>query len=240
MTGYADIAAHFRKQIEDGTLAPGDRLPTLRDVMSEFDVAQQTASRAYKALKAEGLTQATTGGGTAVVDNRRSNNISSRVRSWANTGRALAADETSQIVEIGTVSADEAVATRLEVQPGSPVYVRRRVVSRGGAITHLTSSYYPSEVIEATPELTQPVSTGGSRELAAERLGADQDRALEEVTSRLATEDERSALGLTSAGPVVVTQVTRTVWLTDGRVVEVAVKVCPGATVLPWSTSLKR
>lgn len=236
MTGYADIAAHYRALIAAGTLAPGDRLPTLRDVMTEFGVAQQTASRAYKALKAEGLTRASSGGGTVVTDNDSS--ITSRVRGWAASGRALAANETSTITEVGTVSADEIIAARLEVEPGSPVHVRRRIVSRDGAPAHLTSSYYPAEVIEATPELTEPVSTGGSRELAAQRLGSAQDRVLSEVTSRLASDDEKAALGLTAGGPAVVTQVIRTVWLTDGRIVEVAVKVSPGATVQKWSEPL--
>jgi len=236
VSGYADIAAHFRRLIENGTLAPGDRLPTLRDVMADFEVAQQTASRAYGALKAQGLTRATTGGGTVVAD--RDDGINSRVRGWAATGRALSTDETSTITEVGTISADEAVAVRLEIEPGSPVHVRRRVVSRGGAPTHLTSSFYPADVTAVTPELLEPVSTGGSRELAAERMGAAQERVLEEVTSRLATDGEKSGLGLTGTGPVVVTQVIRTVWLTDGRIIEVAIKVCSGATVLRWSTPL--
>ncbi|MBM7774146.1 GntR family transcriptional regulator [Actinokineospora baliensis] len=163
---------------------------------------------------------------------------SARVRNWATTGRALSNNESSEIVELGTVSADEAVAARLEVEPGSPVFVRRRVVSRDAAPVHLTSSYYPAEVVEATPELKVPTSTGGSRELAAERLGSAQERVLEEVTSRLATDGEKLALGLTGSSSTVVTQVTRTVWLADGRIVEVAVKVCPGATVLKWSTPL--
>lgn len=68
MSSYADIAAHFRRLIEDGTLAPGERLPTLRAVMAEFGVAQQTATHAYAELKTEGLTRATTGGGTVVAD----------------------------------------------------------------------------------------------------------------------------------------------------------------------------
>lgn len=89
---------------------------------------------------------------------------------------------------------------------------------------HVSSSYYPAYVIAVTPELAEPVSTGGSRELAAERLGVAQDHVLEEVTSRLATESEKTALGLTT-GDVVVTQVVRTVHLADGRVVEVAVKI---------------
>ncbi|TGG76133.1 UTRA domain-containing protein, partial [Streptomyces albus] len=97
----------------------------------------------------------------------------------------------------------------------------RRVVSRGGVPVHLSSSYYSADVIEAVPELTEPVSTGGSRELAAERLGSPQARVLEEVTSRLATDPEKTALGL-SGESVIVTQIVRTVHLADGRIVEVA------------------
>ncbi|WP_234370905.1 GntR family transcriptional regulator [Streptomyces sp. XY431] len=45
--GYVEIAARYRAQITEGRLRPGDRLPTLRAVMREYGVAQQTASRAY-------------------------------------------------------------------------------------------------------------------------------------------------------------------------------------------------
>ncbi|WP_318206196.1 GntR family transcriptional regulator [Streptomyces sp. SCL15-4] len=234
-TGYADIAEHFRGLIRSGAMNPGDRMPPIREVMETWHVSSATASRAYKVLKAEGLTRASTGTGT-VVARPASDNIAARVRNHAATGRALASGETSRILEVGTVGADETVAARLEVEPGTPVHVRRRIVSRDGAPVHLSSSYYAAFVVEATPELTQPVSTGASRELAAERLGVGQDRVLEEVTSRHATEPEKEALGLT--GSVIVTQVVRTVFLTDGRIVEVAVKVCHGSTVLKWSTPL--
>jgi GntR family transcriptional regulator len=234
-TGYAEIAEHFRKAIAEGALRPGDRLPTIREVMEQFAVSNATAVRAYKTLKEEGLTQSSTGTGT-VVARHGSDNIATRVRTYAATGKALAAGETSQILEVGTVGADEAVAARLGVEPGSPVQVRRRLVSRDGTPVHLSSSYYPQFVMDVTPELGEAVSTGGSRELAAERLGATQGRVLEEVTSRLAADPEKEALGLT--GSVIVTQVLRTVFLADGRTVEVAVKVAGGSTVLRWSTSL--
>ncbi|MBB1258307.1 GntR family transcriptional regulator [Streptomyces alkaliterrae] len=236
-TGYADIAAHYRKKIQTGELSPGDTLPSLREVCAQFGVAQTTANRAYKKLKLEGLTLAKAGVGT-VVAGPVSSNIAARVQMHETTGRALGGDETSHIVEVGTVGADELVAPRLDVSPGTPVHVRRRIVSRGGVPLHLSSSYYPAYVIAVTPELTEPVSTGGSRELAAERLGVPQEEVLEEVTSRLATEQEKTALGLT-AGDVVVTQVVRTVSLTDGRVVEVAVKVVGGSAILRWSTPLR-
>lgn len=237
-TGYAEIANHFRRQIQDGTLAPGSTMPSLREICDQFGVAQTTANRAYRALKSEGLTIPRPGVGT-VVAGPISNNVSTRVKLHAATGKALGGGESSRIIEVGTVGADELVASRLEVTPGTPVHVRRRVVSRGDIPVHMSSSYYPGFVIEVTPELTTPVSTGGSRELAAERLGVPQAQVLEEVTSRLATEPERSALGLT-AGDVIVTQVVRTVTLADGRVVEVAIKVTGGSTILRWTTELDR
>ncbi|MFD7509997.1 GntR family transcriptional regulator [Streptomyces sp. NPDC059853] len=236
-TGYAEIAAYYRQQIQDGHLKPGERMPSLRDVRDRFGVAQTTANRAYRVLKQQGLTLPQAGVGT-VVAGPASENISARVLRHAETGKALGSGETSRILEIGTIGADELIAPRLDVAPGTPVHVRRRVVSRSNVPVHYSSSYYPAYVIAVTPELTEPVSTGGSRELAAERLGVAQDHVLEEVTSRLATEPEKLALGLT-AGDVVVTQVLRTVYLSDGRVVEVAVKVAGGATILRWSTPLR-
>ncbi|MFL4910695.1 GntR family transcriptional regulator [Streptomyces sp. MMS24-I2-30] len=234
--GYAEIAANYRKQIQDGTLKPGDTMPSLRQVCERYNVAQTTANRAYRLLKMEGLTVAKPGVGT-VVAGPMSSNISTRVRLYESTGKALDGGESSRILEVGTVGADELVAPRLDVAPGTPIHVRRRLVSRNGVPVHLSSSYYPAYVIAVTPELTEPVSTGGSRELAAARLGVAQARVLEEVTSRLATSAEKEHLGLT-AGDVVVSQVVRTVTLADDRVVEVAVKVTGGATILRWSTIL--
>lgn len=235
--GYAEIAAHYRQQIQDGTLRPGDTMPSLRQVREHFNVANTTANRAFQVLKREGLTLPKAGVGT-VVAGPISNNIAARVKLHEATGKALGGGETSRITEVGTVGADELVAPRLDVTPGTPVHVRRRVVSRGGAPVHFSSSYYPAYVIAVTPELAEPVSTGGSRELAAERLGSTQDHVLEEVTSRFATESEKASLGLT-AGDVIVTQVVRTVHLADGRVVEVAVKIAGGSTILRWATSLQ-
>ncbi|MFD9033315.1 GntR family transcriptional regulator [Streptomyces sp. NPDC059567] len=236
--GYADIAAKYRKQIQDGTLQPGDTMPSMRQVSEELGVAQTTVNRAFRLLKSEGLTLPKAGVGT-VVAGPISNNIANRVALHAATGKALDGGESSRILEVGTVSADELVAPRLDVAPGTPVHVRRRVVSRGGVPVHMSSSYYPAYVMAVTPELAEPVSTGASRELAAERLGVEQDRVLEEITSRHATEEEKNVLGLTTSEKVPVTQVIRTVYLADERIVEVAVKVTSGPTVLRYISPLR-
>ncbi|MGW0121757.1 GntR family transcriptional regulator [Streptomyces sp. NPDC003327] len=229
--GYAEIAAHFRQQIQDGVLQPGDTMPSMREVSERYGVAQTTVNRAFRVLKAEGLTLPKAGVGT-VVAGPISNNISARVALHATTGSALGGGESSRILEVGTIGADELVASRLDVTPGTPVHMRRRVVSRGGVPVHMSTSYYPAYVMAVTPELAQPVSTGASRELAAERLGIAQDRVLYEFMSRHATEAEKETLGITAGGPLPVSQEVRTVYLADERIVEVAVKVANGSTIL--------
>ncbi|MFD7575594.1 GntR family transcriptional regulator [Streptomyces sp. NPDC059810] len=236
--GYGEIAAKYRKQIQDGTLQPGDTMPSMRQVSEEFGVALTTVNRAFRQLKNEGLTLPKAGVGT-VVAGPVSNNIATRVALHAATGKALDSGESSRILEVGTIGADELVAPRLDVAPGSPVHMRRRVVSRGGVPIHMSTSYYPAYVMDVTPELAQPVSTGASRELAAERLGMEQDRIVYEFTSRHATEAEKEALGLTAGGPIPVTLEIRTVFLTDDRIVEVAVKVANGATILRHTMPLR-
>ncbi|MCB5182874.1 GntR family transcriptional regulator [Streptomyces antimicrobicus] len=234
--GYAGIAAYYAERIRKGEIPAGSKLPSLRDVCDAHGVSMKTAARAFNQLKAWGLTIPKPGVGT-IAAAPVSDNIEGRVKTYAATGRALAAGETSEILEIGTVAADEIVASRLDIEPGTPVAVRRRVVSRDGVPTHYSSSYYPSYVISAVPELMEPVSTGGSRELASERLGSAQKGVLEEVTCRFATEVEKSALGLT--GSVQVMQIVRTVHLKDGRIVEVGVKIVSGSTPLKWYTDLE-
>ncbi|MFE3866122.1 GntR family transcriptional regulator [Streptomyces goshikiensis] len=222
MSGYEEIAGHYRNQMKDRALNPGDRMPTYGDVVAEFQVNRTTAIRAYDVLEREGRIFRSAGRPTVVTD-PGSPSVVARVASHAATGRALAVGETSQILEVGMVRAEGVVAARLEVEPGTTVHVRRRLVSRDGVPTHMSSSYYTTAVVEVTPELAQMVSTGGSRELAAERLGSPQKRLRVTVTPRLATEPEKEALGL--AGVVPIAQEVRTVSLEDGRVVEVAVKV---------------
>lgn len=66
--GYSEIAAHLRQQIQDGTLKPGDTMPSFKKIGAQFDVAQTTVNRAFRLLKEEGLTVAKPGVGTVVAE----------------------------------------------------------------------------------------------------------------------------------------------------------------------------
>ncbi|ASR37239.1 hypothetical protein BAY61_22085 [Prauserella marina] len=60
------IASWLRGRIADGTLAPGERVPSTRSLVREWGVAMATASRAIAMVRDEGLVVTRTGSGTVV------------------------------------------------------------------------------------------------------------------------------------------------------------------------------
>src|SRR5437660_8623456 len=60
------IAGVLRAQIESGTLAPGSKLPSEREIADAYGVAPQTAREAMKLLKNEGLAIGQSGKGVFV------------------------------------------------------------------------------------------------------------------------------------------------------------------------------
>lgn len=60
------IRDRIRGLIASGLLAADERLPSVRQLAKDLDVAPGTVAKAYKALEAEGYLVARTGGGTRV------------------------------------------------------------------------------------------------------------------------------------------------------------------------------
>jgi AcrR family transcriptional regulator len=63
---YAQLAAELRDQIEKGTLAPGDRVPSTREITQRWGVAMATATKALATLRQEGMVRPIPGVGTVV------------------------------------------------------------------------------------------------------------------------------------------------------------------------------
>lgn len=67
---YRQIAAILRGRIENGTIPPGRRIPSIVDLEAEFDVARDTIRKAVQTLKDDGLVETVIGMGTYVVDSK--------------------------------------------------------------------------------------------------------------------------------------------------------------------------
>jgi DNA-binding GntR family transcriptional regulator len=63
---YRQVAAILKERIDAGTYAPGKRLPSVRDLVQEFGIAQLTGRKALKVLVDEGIAEMSPGMGTFV------------------------------------------------------------------------------------------------------------------------------------------------------------------------------
>ncbi|MGW1010457.1 TetR/AcrR family transcriptional regulator C-terminal domain-containing protein [Streptomyces termitum] len=68
---YLRIVAGIRRRIADGELAPGDRVPSTRQLAKEWGVALATATKALTTLRLEGLVETRPRAGTVVASTAR-------------------------------------------------------------------------------------------------------------------------------------------------------------------------
>ncbi|MEU9854589.1 TetR/AcrR family transcriptional regulator C-terminal domain-containing protein [Streptomyces sp. NPDC047974] len=63
---YSRIVGELRRRIESGELAPGERVPSTREITRQWGVAMATATKVLTELRHEGLVHAVPGVGTVV------------------------------------------------------------------------------------------------------------------------------------------------------------------------------
>jgi molybdopterin-binding protein len=68
---YIQIERRIRMGVADGTLQPGDHLPSVRDLARKLGLSPNTVGRAYADLSREGVITARAGGGSEIAARER-------------------------------------------------------------------------------------------------------------------------------------------------------------------------
>ena len=66
---YKQIVSYMKEKISNGEWTLGSRLPTQRELSERFEVNRSTVIEALSELKAEGLIEGNSRGGTKIVNN---------------------------------------------------------------------------------------------------------------------------------------------------------------------------
>src|SRR6202171_5298505 len=70
---YVQIERRIRMGVADGTLQPGDHLPSVRDLARQLGLSPNTVGRAYANLSREGVISGRAGGGSEIAGRERLN-----------------------------------------------------------------------------------------------------------------------------------------------------------------------
>lgn len=209
--GYAEIAAHYRRLIADGVLAPGEAMPSMRKVQEQFGVTVTTVNRAFGLLKAEGMTVPKRGIGTVVAERPRVVSTgAARLDRLNRTGRPLGVKEKSikHTAEIRPC-ADPGITGELGIDPHDDVVLRTRVFTYEDTPTVFSLSCIHTRALAAVPEIATPgPSERFWQHLYTERTGRTITASPELSGARLASSHELEALEIAmppgAAAPVLV------------------------------------
>jgi GntR family transcriptional regulator len=152
------------------------------------------------------------------------------------SGREWTRDDQTNTVRL--VDADTEVAAGLNIEVGSEVYERARLVREGTTPTHTLTSYYRPEHVQGTPLIDPKPGTatpgGGFAVLTLQ--GLEPDHMTETFHARMPTPNEAETLAMPAGEPVMVLQ--RRTFTKDDVPIEFA-RGIHAASRFAWSYSFK-
>jgi GntR family transcriptional regulator len=158
MHPYEQIADHYRRQIRDGALAPGERLPTVKDLAAEYHVSTATARHALSWLQVEGYIVTTQRGSFVAQEPNAGPSSRDRLLRTHRTGSFLAVGETKRVTSADEVVPPLYVAQLFDLDPGDRVIRREYVTGKGSQRLMLAVDWYPADFARHVPGLlgTEP------------------------------------------------------------------------------------
>src|SRR4051794_18172975 len=96
---FAQVVSQIRAAVERGSLAPGERLPTVRALAGRTGLVPNTVAKAYRELEAAGVLEGHGRAGTFVqAPGRRSADaLDDAARAYLERARSLGADRAAAI-----------------------------------------------------------------------------------------------------------------------------------------------
>jgi GntR family transcriptional regulator len=223
---FRQIADDLREQIRDGRLAPGDKLPSERELVERHGTAQATVRQALAVLRLEGLVVPHQGKGVFV--RRRPERVE------LDATAAIVAEDDGRgwlvrLLDARYGVADERVAALLQLDdPAEEVWTRRFLISTvGDEPLQLVTSHFPASLAKGTPIGEHlDLRVDAIKTYLHDTCGLVQGRLRDDVTARMPSPDEVRALRLLPGTPVL--DMLRTYIATNRRPIEVIHLVLAG------------
>ncbi|MYX67398.1 GntR family transcriptional regulator [Streptomyces sp. KhCrAH-43] len=222
---HEEIADALRAKIDDGSLAPGEKLPSEKHLLEQYGVSITTMRQALDTLKGEGLIASRQGYGITVREFRplRRPAVQRLSKEEWLSGKSIWDGDLEDRPWRVDVDVDEAApplkVAKLFGLPSDAIMCRRsRRFHVDGRPVQLAVSYLPADLVAGTRITEKDTGPGGLYARLAE-LGKEPVRFREEVRARMPRPAEAESLALASGTPVL--EIVRIAATEEGEVVEV-------------------
>ncbi|MCX4541440.1 GntR family transcriptional regulator [Streptomyces sp. NBC_01565] len=219
---YRRIAEQIIERIRSGELQPGDRVPSVAEIMRDENVSRATAARVPGVLRAEGWATATPGVGTIVSQPKKLTAGADRLQLVRSGGTGLRGNERVEILTCEMQPAAQEVADALGLSAEDQVAMRRRRYIDDNGVAAVSATWVSAAIAEAAPEFLAPEPlpkmTFG---LIEDRTGRRAVRRRDIVSLRPAPADIATLLEVAPGAPTLV--MTNHYWDQDGEPTEYAV-----------------
>lgn len=212
---YKQIADSILKQIQEGKLQPGARLPSEHALSEQYQVGRNTIRHALRDLTTQGYVESVQGVGSFVTETHFPKTVEFLYgfsQEMAQRGKQV----TSRLLEASLISADPLLARILRLQLGAEVVFLNRLREVDQKPAAIERAYLPHEFCLGI--LEHDFSKESLYDVLAAQYNMKPDHAEQEIGAELATPQVAKLMGLEQpASVLVIRRETRTA---DGRVIE--------------------
>lgn len=212
---YLQLKEQLTRAIENGLLAPGQALPSERELAELLKLSRMTVRHALLELTSDNLVEPRQGSGTYVLPRRLLQTVD-RVLGFTDEARDLGFTPGNQLLEAGLIAADQQVAENLRIRKGDEVMCITRLRTANGQPLAIQVAYLSPRLADFPLERLQ--REGSLYKLLAAHYGIDLQRAHQTISARLPSRQEQQLLTISRDTPILALE--RTTFDTQGQPIE--------------------
>ncbi|CAN5339269.1 histidine utilization repressor [soil metagenome] len=202
---YQQVKDFVARKIANGSLKPGDRVPSEQDLVAEFGMARMTVNRALRELAEQGKIVRVAGVGSFVAQEKPKSTLL-QIANIADEIRARGHDHRCELLSLARAAAPMDVATALALHTGESVFALTCVHFEDDVPVQLEERYVNPRM--APDFIKQDFSTRQASEYLVKHVPYDEIEHV--VDSILPTPEQAQLLQIPVAQPCLL--LTRRTW----------------------------
>ena len=209
---HAQLAETLRAQIASGAFAPGDQLPTEKELMERYGLSSSTVRHAVLALVRDGLVYRKAGRGTFVGPPKIERDLLTFM-GFSEEARSKGFEPGTRLLDTRWAAPPAHVGTALILSPDERVFTIERVRTIDGAVVAVENVHFPPSFGERIEHVH--LAHASLTTVLEDELGVRLARAYQVVRAVAASPALAGLLEVAVGAPLL--QIERVAQLTDGQ-----------------------